>query len=161
MHVLHGAAQRLLRPGKLRVSGAALLHTFDQGGKLVRGLDDAAQLLLVRPALLQKGTVGGAQILRQHGEQAASRVAFHLRVGAAQSGVIVFDGRGKISCEDLGRVVEQGERGGPLGRNAPAEALVAQEGQRVGEHRRLKAVLTEVFLPGAAHEPPAADMLHA
>jgi hypothetical protein len=82
--------------------------------------------------------------------------------GVAHLRVEVLDRARHVAGDDLLGVVEHRQQRGPLGIDRPpAEALVLQQRQRVGDHRHLQAVLLDVLGRRVAHEAPALDELHA
>ena len=127
------------------------------GGELIRR---PHQLLDLRVGGTEGVLVGGAQLRGQHVQQLFLRHLLHGLVRLTDGGVVIFNGCGHVAGEDLPRVVVQRRCSHRTGIHLPAEKLVPYHRQRVGQHRRLVAVLLDVLGIAVAHQRPALDEAH-
>ena len=150
------------RPGlcgslpELVIAGLQFLHTLDIGGQLIRRLH---QLLCLRIRVQDQG-VHRPEFLRQHMQQLLLRHGLHVLVRLADGGIIILDGGRHIAGQDLAGVVVQRRRRHGSGIHPAAEPLIADDRQRVRQHRHLMAVLLHVFRGGVPHQRPPLDEPH-
>ena len=104
--------------------------------------------------------IGGAQVGGQHGQQLLLRYGLYRLVGGLDVRVVVLDGGGHIAGKDLTGVVIQGRHRHHARVGLPAEALVLNDGQGMGQHCHHVGVLLDVLRVGVAHQAPAADVAH-
>ena len=154
-----GGLDRLFGFGEFPVAGPALLQALDVRAEFVGDGD----YLLVFDILLdrfEERREVGSEFLGKHVEQALAGGFLDLAVRLADGGVEILDGAGQVADDHLAGVVVHGQQGDALGVEIAAVQTVADDGQDVGDHGDLQAVLLQILPPGVAHEAPAGDELH-
>jgi hypothetical protein len=104
------------------------------------------------------------QVMGQHGQQDAARVALDVFVRRLHGEIVIFQGFRHVARDDLGGVVVEGQRRDKrrIGTQAPVGKMAsAHERERMGDDRHVVRVLLDVLNFRIAHEPPSVDVAHA
>src|SRR5262245_7452709 len=100
------------------------------------------------------------EAIRHERQELLLRRGFDAAVRRADLRVPVLDRRGQVAGEHLAGVVEEGEHRGTLGIEPASEEAVANDRERVRDHRDAQAVLLDVLGIRVVHQAPALDELH-
>ena len=138
------------------VPGPLLLHALHVRADSVRRLHQLPRVILLRAEV---GREGRLHALGQHGGQAIRRHVLQRLVGPAQGIGVVLDGGGHVAGDDLRGVVVDRQGQHMLRFHGLVVAVPGDHRQSVGDHGHLQGMLRVVLRQGAAHQPPAADVL--
>ena len=148
--------------GELAVAAFHLLHALDQGRKPVCGFQQLA-LGIVQHTAGQVAAFDLMQLRRQQIHHGKGAFPFHGFVGGAQGFVLVFDRGRHIAGQNFRRIVVQRRGGHGVGADiGPGVGDVpGDQAKRMGQQGGIRRVLTQAFLPHAAHQRPPRNILHA
>ncbi len=119
-----------------------LLYALEIGRQLVRCFHIGVDLRVTLP---QIGLKLRPQLRWEHTEQPVGGGGLHLLVGVPQRGVVILDGGGHITGDNLGGIVIECRHSHPARVKLCAKALVGNQRQRVSQHGHLMGVFLNVL----------------